>query len=157
MDLRRAYTALLIQFPPLSVGIAAGVAGFLGAALPALRLARIGAGLDAVEEGLRWAALVGGAAAFTVGLVALWGLSRADAGRAARLKAALSLVSVAVVGPVAAWGGTGLGATLGAQASGLEVLEAVAAGWWLVWPVVAIPVALAAALAGTAVEAGRVG
>jgi len=155
MDLRRAYTALLVQFPPLSVGIATAVAGFLGAALTGLRLARIGAGLDAVEEGLRWGALVGGAVAFVVGLVALWGLARGEAGRGARIRAALSVLAAAVLGPVAAWVSAGFGALLGAQATLPAVLGELGAEWWLVWPLTAIPAAMAAALAGTAVEAGR--
>lgn len=146
MNFRHAYTALLVQLPPVVVGVVGMLAGFLGGGLPALKLHPLGMAAEAVEEGVRWGGVAGGAAAIAVGIVALVGLRWSGAGARTRRAGAGALALCAPFGAIGVWLGAWFGPVL-AGAPADEARAALAASWWAAWPVVAASLALAVAVA----------
>ncbi|MBW2254743.1 MAG: hypothetical protein JRI25_09130, partial [Deltaproteobacteria bacterium] len=114
MNLRSGYTALLASLPPLGIGIVGMMAGFLAAGLPSVKLARFGAGAEAVQGGVVWGGTVTALVVVVYGAGALWALRRWEAGSRARWKWA---AGIAACGPVG-WAVVLLGAALGAWAGG---------------------------------------
>lgn len=146
MNFRVAYTAVLVQLPPAVVGVVGMLAAFLGGGLPALELHGLGLAAEAVDNGVRWGGVGGGAAAIGVGVVALAGFRWVGVGSGARRAGVGALVACAPVGLAAvllgAWGGPVLAGAERARAS------AVLAGSWTgAWPVVVASLAMAAAVA----------
>lgn len=146
MNFRVAYTAVLVQLPPVAVGVVGMLAGFLGGGLPALKLHALGLAAQGVENGVRWGGVASGAAALVVGLVALAGFGWLGVESGTRRAGVGALVACAPAGLGAAclggWYGPVLaGADRGAAAAIL------ADSWWTAWPVVVASLAMAAALA----------
>lgn len=129
MNLRAAYTAALLQLPPLVATLVGMLAGFSGAAFPALQLGQLGIGAQVVRDGIVWGTLVTGLVLLGLG-AALWVAHRfGPSSRTARRVSAALLV---LCGPLA-WAGVLAGAVTGAHLVGRapwpEVLEHLARTW----------------------------
>jgi hypothetical protein len=99
------------------------IAGFLAAALPAVKLARFDAGAEAAHGGVVWGATVTALAVVVYGAGVLWALRRWEAGSRTRWKWA---AGIGICGPVG-WAtvllGAGVGAWAGGATEGSTVLE----------------------------------
>lgn len=142
-----AYSALLVQHPPASTAIAGGAAALLGAGIPGVALSHVAAGVMAVDSGVRWGTIVGSLAAFVGGLVGIGFLRLVKADPSTRRRAALWMATTAVIGPVTIVASAVIGGWL-ARGYGLdEMIDAAGPSAPHVWPVIAVSVLLAAAMA----------
>ena len=146
LDLRHAYTALVLQFPPFLVGIMAAVVSFLCAGLQVLDSGRIGASHHAVVSGVAWGAWAASLTAFLTGLVMVAWLRQSDRDIALRVRAALATM----IGMFTGSGGALSGAWLGARMAGTEadtILQALADSTGSLLPALLVPLLMAIAAA----------
>ncbi len=120
MNLRSAYTAVLLPLPPAAVGVVGIVAAFLGAGVPAVRLHGVGASALGVADGMLWGTITASVA------VALWAIAYAAGVRlfAVRLRGRRQAALAVLASGLAGWVAVALGAWGGAVVAGVPPLEA---------------------------------
>lgn len=146
LDLRHAYTALVLQFPPFLVGIMAAVVSFLCAGLQVLDARRIGASHQAVMTGVAWGAWAGSLTALVTGLVVVAWLRQSDRELGLRIRASIGIAIGIFTGPMGALSGGWLGARM-AGTDATAILQALADSTGALLPAVLVPMLMAIAAA----------
>lgn len=132
MKLAAAYRAVLLAAPPIGAGVVGILAGFLATALPGVKLARLGAGVEALGSGVAWGAALAGAALVGTGVILM---GEREVGR---WRAAAGLAAGGLVGAAAVLLGAAAGAWAGGQASAAEIGAALTEdGWTAAWVILA--------------------
>lgn len=147
--------SLLAPSVTLSSALAGGLGAFLGAGIPGVSLAHLGAGQLAADGGVRWGTLAGASVGFVCGVAVLALLRWVGAPRGLFLRTAAWTGAGVLAGPVAIGAGAWVGATAGAGGDGH--LTAALAALPTTWPVAACLGLLAAALGLLGAEASDYG
>jgi hypothetical protein len=115
-------------------------------------LARVDAGVQAVDSGLRWAGSVGGASVVLAGLATLGALRSVAATRSQRRGMAGSLLAGGVTTPFTALLGVAAGARFGADVPFATITAEIAERGPILWPIAASSIAMAAAVLLTSLD-----